>query len=87
MEGLPCFMPSSQIDVRPLKKIDHLLNVPVKVIATRIDKNRGNVCVSRRAVLERSKNAEIVEALKNIKEGDIVENAIVRSLRLIGEYF
>ena len=79
VEGLPCFMPSSQIDVRPLKKIDHLMNTPVKVIATRIDKNRGNVCVSRRAVLEKSKNAEIVEALKNIKEGDIVEDAIVKA--------
>ncbi len=79
VEGLPCFMPSSQIDVRPLKKIDHLLNTPVKVIATRIDKNRGNVCVSRRAVLEKSKNAEISEALKNIKEGDIIDNAIVKA--------
>ncbi len=79
VEGLPCFMPSSQIDVRPLKKMDHLMNVPVKVIATRIDRNRGNVCVSRRAVLEKSKNAEITEALKNIKEGDIVENAIVKA--------
>ena len=79
VEGLPCFMPSSQIDIRPLKKVDHLLNVPVKVIATRIDKNRGNVCVSRRAVLEKSKNAEIAEALKNIKEGSIVENAIVKA--------
>ena len=79
VEGLPCFMPSSQIDVRPLKKIDHLMNTPVKVIATRIDRNRGNVCVSRRAVLEKSKNAEITEALKNIKEGDIVENAIVKA--------
>ena len=79
VEGLPCFMPSSQIDVRPLKKIDHLMNTPVKVIATRIDKNRGNVCVSRRAVLEKSKNAEITEALKNIKEGDIIEEAIVKA--------
>ena len=79
VEGLPCFMPSSQIDVRPLKRIDHLMNTPVKVIATRIDKNRGNVCVSRRAVLEKSKNAEITEALKNIKEGDLVENAIVKA--------
>ena len=79
VEGLPCFMPSSQIDVRPLKRIDHLMNTPVKVIATRIDKNRGNVCVSRRAVLEKSKNAEITEALKNIKEGDIVENAVVKA--------
>ena len=79
VDGLPCFMPSSQIDVRPLKKIDHLLNTPVKVIATRIDKNRGNVCVSRRAVLEKSKNAEIAEAIKSIKEGDIVEDAIVKA--------
>ena len=79
VEGLPCFMPSSQIDVRPLKKIDHLMNTPLKVIATRIDKNRGNVCVSRRAVLEKSKNAEISEALKNIKENQIVENAIVKA--------
>ena len=79
VEGLSCFMPSSQIDVRPLKKIDHLMNTPVKVIATRIDKNRGNVCVSRRAVLEKSKNAEITEALKSIKEGDIVDNAIVKA--------
>ena len=79
VEGLPCFMPSSQIDVRPLKRFDHLMNTPIKVIATRIDKNRGNVCVSRRAVLEKSKNAVISEALKNLKEGDIIKNATVKA--------
>ena len=79
VDGLPCFMPSSQIDVRPLKRIDHLMNTPVKVMATRIDKNRGTVCVSRRAVLEKSKNAEITKALKNIKEGDIVDDATVKA--------
>ena len=79
VEGLPCFMPSSQIDVRPLKRFDHLMNTPIKVIATRIDKSRGNVCVSRRAVLEKSKNAVITEALKNLKEGDIVDNALVKA--------
>ena len=79
VEGLPCFMPSSQIDVRPLKKIDHLLNTPVKVVATKIDKNRGNVCVSRRAVIEKSKNEELSEAIKKIKEGDIVDDAIVKA--------
>ena len=72
-------MPASQIDVRPLKKIDHLMNVPVKVIATRIDRSRGNVCTSRRAVLEKDKNAEVKEMLKNIKEGDIVNNAKVKA--------
>ena len=64
VDGLPTFMPSSQIDVRPMKKVDHLMNTPIKVVATRIDKKRGNVCTSRRAVLEKSKNAEIEQALK-----------------------
>jgi len=79
VESLPCFMPSSQVDQKPLRRIDHLMNTPIKVIATKIDKNRGNVCVSRRAVLEKSKNAEIAKALKNIKEGDTVENAVVKA--------
>ena len=79
VESLPCFMPSSQVDQKPLRRVDHLMNTPIKVIATKIDKSRGNVCVSRRAVLEKSKNAEIIEALKNIKEGDIVDNAIVKA--------
>ena len=79
VEGLPCFMPSSQIDVRPLKKFDHLINTPIKVIATKIDKRRGNVCVSRRAVLEKSKNAEISKALETLKENDIIDDAIVKA--------
>ena len=79
VESLPCFMPSSQVDQKPLRRIDHLMNTPIKVIATKIDKSRGNVCVSRRAVIEKSKNAEITEALKNIKEGDIIDDAIVKA--------
>ena len=79
VDGLPTFMPASQIDVRPLKRIDHLMNTPVKVVATRIDKNRGNVCTSRRAVLEKSKDAEVKEALKNLKEGDIIDDAKIKA--------
>jgi len=78
-DGLPTFMPASQIDIKPLKRFDHLMNVPLKVIATRIDKVRGNVCTSRRAVLEKSKDSEAKEALKNLKEGDIIEDAKVKA--------
>jgi small subunit ribosomal protein S1 len=78
-DGLPTFMPASQIDIKPLKKFDHLMNVPLKVIATRIDKVRGNVCTSRRAVLEKSKDIDAKEALKNLKEGDIIEDAKVKA--------
>ncbi len=55
------------------------MNIPIKVVATRLDKSRGNVCTSRRAVLEKSKNAEIKEMMKNIKENMIVENAKVKA--------
>ena len=78
-DGLPTFMPASQIDIKPLKRFDHLMNVPLKVIATRIDKIRGNVCTSRRAVLEKSKDIDAKEALKNLKEGDIIEDAKVKA--------
>jgi small subunit ribosomal protein S1 len=78
-DGLPTFMPASQIDVRPLKKFDHLMNVPLQVIATRIDKVRGNVCTSRRAVLEKSKDVEAKEALKSLKEGDVIDDAKVKA--------
>jgi len=78
-DGLPTFMPASQIDVKPLKRFDHLMNVPLKVIATRIDKIRGNVCTSRRAVLEKSKDSDAKEALKNLKEGAIIEDAKVKA--------
>ena len=78
-DGLPTFMPASQIDIKPLKRFDHLMNVPLKVIATRIDKIRGNVCTSRRAVLEKSKDSDAKEALKNLKEGDIIEDAKVKA--------
>ena len=78
-DGLPTFMPASQIDIKPLKRFDHLMNVPLKVIATRIDKIRGNVCTSRRAVLEKSKDSDAKEALKNLKEGEIIEDAKVKA--------
>lgn len=74
--SLPCFLPSSQLDTRPLKKVDHLLNTKIKVLPVRLDKARGNCSVSRRAVLEKSKNAEISEALNEIKENDIITTQV-----------
>ena len=79
IDGLSTFMPSSQLSIRPLKNIDHLLNVPIEVKITRVDTKRGNACSSRRQVISESKQAEITKALKNIKEGDIVEDAVVKA--------
>ena len=79
IDGCPTFMPSSQISDAPLKKIDHLMNTPIRVMITRVDAKRINACSSRRMVLEKSKNAKLKETLKNLKEGDIVENALVKA--------
>ena len=70
---LPCFLPSSHFDTRPLKKVDHLMYTKIKVMPVRLDRSRGNCSVSRRAILEKNKHAETTEALKTIKEGDVVE--------------
>ena len=67
-----CFLPGSQIDTRPLKNFDHLMNVPLKFICVKLDKVRGNIVVSRRAILEKSKNEDLKKILEKIKEGDIV---------------
>ena len=72
-----CFLPGSQIDTKPLKNFDHLMNTPLKFLCVKLDKVRGNIVVSRRAILE--KNADIEKILKEIKEGDIVQ-AQVRAI-------
>ena len=68
-----CFLPGSQIDTKPLRNFDHLMNVPLKFLCVKLDKIRGNIVVSRRAILEKSKNEDLKKILSKIKEGDIVE--------------
>ena len=73
-----CFLPGSQISTTPLKnyEIDKLMNVPLKFLVVKCDKIRGNLVVSRRAILEKSKNEDIKKILSKIKEGDIVEGKV-----------
>ena len=60
-----CFLPGSQISTTPLKnyEIDKLMNVPLKFLVVKCDKIRGNLVVSRRAILEKSKNEDIKKIL------------------------
>ena len=74
-----CFLPGSQIDTKPPKNIDSLMNIPLKFLCVKLDKARGNIVVSRRAILEKNKNQYLDKVLKEIKEGDILE-AQVRAL-------
>ena len=73
-----CFLPGSQIDTKPLKssEVDELMNVPLKFLCVKMDKVRGNIVVSRRSILEKTKNKDLENILSKIKEGDIVEGKI-----------
>lgn len=71
-----CFLPGSQIDLKPLKNISHLMKEPQRFMIVKCDKIRGNIVVSRRAILENIKNASKGELLSKFKEGDIVEGTV-----------
>ena len=73
-----CFLPGSQIDTKPLKnsEIDDIMNIPLKFLCVKLDKIRGNIVVSRRAILEKTKNQDLKNVLSKIKEGDIIEGKV-----------
>ncbi len=74
-----CFLPGSQVDTRPIKNMDPLMNVPQKFLCVKLDNIRGNIVVSRKAVLAKSRDKELASILSKIKEGDVV-SAQVKSI-------
>ena len=74
-----CFLPASQLDLRPLKSFDHLMKVPQTFECVKLDKKRGNIVLSRRAVIEKIRNKDKNKIISKLKEGDIVQG-IIRNL-------
>ena len=68
-----CFLPGSQVDLKPLKNTDHIIKTKQKFECVKLDKKRGNIVLSRRAILEKARDKDRQEILSKIKEGDIVE--------------
>ena len=79
IESCLCFLPGSQVDTKPIKNMDHLMNVPQKFLCVKLDKVRGNIVVSRKAILAKTRQKELEGILSKIKEGDIVD-AQVKSI-------
>jgi len=71
-----CFLPGSQVDLKPQKNINHLMKEPLKFMIVKCDKIRGNIVVSRRAVLENIMKTSKEEVLSKFDEGDIVEGTV-----------
>ena len=76
VESCLCFLPGSQIDLKPLKSFDHLMKVPQTFECVKLDKKRGNIVVSRRAIMERIRDHDRDKIISKIKEGDIVQGTV-----------
>jgi len=85
--GSLMFCPGSQISDKPLKDISHLMNEPQKFALIKLDKIRGNACVSRRQIISSSKKEDKSKIIEKYKVGDIIKNAVVKGYSSFGCFF
>ena len=76
LNGATAFLPGSQIDVRPIRDMSPLMGIPQPFALLKMDKVRGNIVVSRRAVLEETRAEQRSEIIKNLSEGQVVEGTV-----------
>ena len=85
--GSLMFLPGSQISDKPLKNIDHLMNEPQKFALIKLDKIRGNACVSRREIISSFKKEDKAKIIEKYKVGDIIKGAEVKGYSSFGCFF
>ena len=85
--GSLMFLPGSQISDKPLKDISHLMNEPQKFALIKLDKIRGNACVSRREIISSFKKEDKAKIVDKYKVGDIIKNAEVKGYSTFGCFF
>ena len=85
--GSLMFLPGSQISDKPLKDISHLMNEPQKFALIKLDRVRGNACVSRREIISSFKKEDKAKIIQKYKVGDIIKGAEVKGYSSFGCFF
>ena len=85
--GSLMFLPGSQISDKPLKDISHLMNEPQKFAIIKLDKVRGNCCVSRREIISSFKKEDKSKIIAKYKVGDVIKNAECKGFSSFGAFF
>ena len=85
--GSLMFCPGSQISDKPLKDISHLMHEPQKFALIKLDKIRGNACVSRKQILSSNKKEDKAKIVAKYKVGDKIKNATVKGYSNFGCFF
>lgn len=83
--GAIAFLPGSQVDIRPVRDVSPLMGTPQPFHILKMDRQRGNIVVSRRAVLEESREEAKSDLLGNIQEGAVVQG-IVKNITDYGAF-
>src|SRR6516165_10780936 len=76
LDGAVAFLPRSQVDIRPIRDVTPLMNVPQPFQILKMDRRRGNIVVSRRTVLEESRAEQRHEIVANLQEGQIIDGTV-----------
>jgi small subunit ribosomal protein S1 len=76
LSGATAFLPGSQVDIRPINDVSALMGAPQPFQILKIDRRRGNIVVSRRAVLEESRAEARTELVSNLVEGQILKGVV-----------
>lgn len=74
--GVPAFLPASQVDVRPIGNLEKLIGQTFEFKVVKLNKKRGNVVLSRRAILEEDREKQKAETLATLAEGQILEGVV-----------
>ena len=85
--GSLMFLPGSQISDKPLKDINHLMNEPQKFALIKLDKIRGNACVSRKEIISSFKKEDKAKIIEKYNVGDIIKDAEVKGYSSFGCFF
>jgi small subunit ribosomal protein S1 len=83
--GAIAFLPSSQVEIRPIHNLDSYLGREIEVVVLKLNRRRGNAIVSRRELLEREMTARKAEALSALYEGAVV-SGVVKNLTDYGAF-
>jgi len=76
LDGAVAFLPGSQVDIRPVRDVGPLMDMPQPFQILKMDRRRGNIVVSRRAVLEETRAEQRSELIDKLAEGQVIEGVV-----------
>lgn len=76
LDGAVAFLPGSQVDIRPVRDVGPLMDIPQPFQILKMDRRRGNIVVSRRAILEETRAEQRSGLIQNLSEGQIIDGVV-----------